>query len=144
MNLPINRYDAVIDEEHGRLERSYRRPVWSPGFSRSGPPEGGAVPFMDGAAGWPSRGFECTLHEPGTCLRLGRKFLTPTLNLTLKSKTDSKFMVSRHGIKVVGPLHEPPPLPRFGRGRGWPKAGRGGFGRAHGRNRFEKTNGGFP
>src|SRR5207247_10453153 len=54
---------------------------------------------------------EEALHEPGTCLRLGRRFLTlnPDLNLNRrteskskimsKSKTDSRFMVPMHAGK---------------------------------------------
>src|SRR6266516_1062041 len=38
----------------------------------------------------------------------------------------------------------PYPLPRFGRGRGWPKAGRGGFGTVYGPNAGHKSRGDFP
>src|SRR3989442_14491716 len=42
METPASRNDEVKDEERPDSESgSRRRPVWSPGFSRSVPPEGG-------------------------------------------------------------------------------------------------------
>src|SRR5438093_13200827 len=62
-----------------------------------------------------------SLHEPGTSLRLGRRFLTlnPTLNLNRraerkskiktksKSKTKPRFMVPVHGSKAEASFHGP-------------------------------------
>ena len=64
-----------------------------------------------------------------------------------KRETDARFRVPMHGRKVEETLSIPPhlpALPRPKRGRGWSKAGRGGFVTVQGPNAQPQGRGGSP
>src|SRR5439155_10871986 len=87
-------------------------PVWSPGFSRSGPPEGGTPYRWHDPDGFmvPMRGrrAEGALHEPThpRPLQGGEQSFVPFLSVPLLGGVRGEFMVPRHGIKVVGAFQE--------------------------------------
>src|SRR3989454_2919984 len=86
--------------------------VWSPGFSRSGPPEGGTPYRWHDPDGFmvPMRGrrAEGALHEPThpRPLQGGEQSFVPFLSVPLLGGVRGEFMVPRHGIKVVGAFQE--------------------------------------
>src|SRR6266498_5930466 len=96
----------------GRMEAFREPPVWSSGFSRSGPPEGGTPYRRHVPAGLmvPMHGIKVvgTLHEPPVWSPGFSRPGPPEGGTPYRWHDPAGFMVPMHGIKVVEALHEPP------------------------------------
>src|SRR5437016_2560977 len=112
-----------------RKEALHEPTVWSPGFSRSGPPEGGTPKRSDDPDGFMfpmhSKKRKGALHEPWMrradipVYRFGRLSSRPILKhgtgmshepagWKACATSRSRFMVPMHAEKRKGAFHEPP------------------------------------